>query len=479
MGIRLAAAEPGDQLAIFGEALRELHEKANYLYEEAGRYWFSTKPTLNRLAEDRAAAFPEHAVDTEIVRILSQEASQRASFSRVYAAPDEPTSIDEAAELALVILGPSRSHSKGMKDSPAIDAVTDTLMRCRTGQRRYRNTLVFAAPDEAQLLGLRQVVRRAMAWAEIESDRLLESQITTSQAKDVKEKAKTGRESAEKATRSTWTHMLFAEKDPSVLDGKPFDVSQTSLMSKDRSSITVSAYDKMSSRVDGIVKDTLGPTMLMAKLDSLWGQDKPHLRFGDVKEWFASYPYMPKLRDTSVLEAAIGQGVSNADPHFAYADGWDEGSGKYRGLVFRALTPQRLSDDGLIVRRAIAEAVVASNVNAVSKQSAIAQTGASVPINMQTAVEDGGIAPAEPAAARAPRRFYGSVELDIVRPVKSFDAILNAVVMELQRTQGAKVKLTLEIEAEASAGFPDSEVSVVRDNARQLKFKAESTGFED
>jgi hypothetical protein len=67
----------------------------------------------------------------------------------------------------------------------------------------------------------------------------------------------------------------------------------------------------------------------------------------------------------------------------------------------------------------------------------------------------------------------------MVRPVKSFDAILNAVVMELQRTHGAKVKLTLEIEAQTSDGFPDSDVSVVRDNARQLKFKTESTGFDD
>ena len=28
-------------------------------------------------------------------------------------------------------------------------------------------------------------------------------------------------------------------------------------------------------------------------------------------------------------------------------------------------------------------------------------------------------------------------------------------------------------------GFPEADVGVVRDNARQLKFKAESTGFED
>jgi hypothetical protein len=90
----------------------------------------------------------------------------------------------------------------------------------------------------------------------------------------------------------------------------------------------------------------------------------------------------------------------------------------------------------------------------------------------------GGLAEPKPQPLN-PRRFYGSVEIDMVRPVKAFDSIFNAVVMELQRTQGAKVKLTLEIEAEAPKGFADGDVSVVRDNARQLKFKAESTGFED
>ena len=78
-----------------------------------------------------------------------------------------------------------------------------------------------------------------------------------------------------------------------------------------------------------------------------------------------------------------------------------------------------------------------------------------------------------------PRRFYGSVDIDMVRPVKSFDTIFNVVVMELQRAPGAKVTLTLDVRAEAQNGFSESDVAVVRDNARQLKFKAESTGFED
>jgi hypothetical protein len=66
----------------------------------------------------------------------------------------------------------------------------------------------------------------------------------------------------------------------------------------------------------------------------------------------------------------------------------------------------------------------------------------------------------------------------MVRPVKSFDTILNAVILELQRTPGAKVKVTLEIEAKAPMGFDDLEVGVVRDNAKQLRFTSEATGFD-
>ena len=62
--------------------------------------------------------------------------------------------------------------------------------------------------------------------------------------------------------------------------------------------------------------------------------------------------------------------------------------------------------------------------------------------------------------------------------MKNFDQILGAVVTELQRTPGVKVRLVLEIEALAEAGFDDGDVGVVRDNARQLRFRAESTGFE-
>ncbi len=67
----------------------------------------------------------------------------------------------------------------------------------------------------------------------------------------------------------------------------------------------------------------------------------------------------------------------------------------------------------------------------------------------------------------------------MVRPVKAFDAILNAVVMELQRTPGAKVKLTLEIEAEVAEGFDGRRKSAWSGTTpKQLKFRPEALGFE-
>jgi hypothetical protein len=45
---------PGESPAIFGDALRRLSGVATYLYQNGPRYWYSTQPTVTKLAEDRA-----------------------------------------------------------------------------------------------------------------------------------------------------------------------------------------------------------------------------------------------------------------------------------------------------------------------------------------------------------------------------------------------------------------------------------------
>ena len=469
-GLRLACAEPGDQLAIFGEALRELTEKATYLYEEAGRYWFSTQPTLNRLADDRAKALPDHEVDAAIADVLREDAGSKGGFHRIFAAPDDPVTIDEAQSLSLVILGPALPHAgKGTAKSPATDAVADALMRCRASQRRLRNTLVFVAPDEANLATAREVMRKAMAWASIDKDGRLQQQMTQAQAADAKDKAKTNRESALKAIRTAWSHILYPVKSETA--GKPFDLEHSLISSRDRAAIPVVVYDK--AKADGIALEKLGTERLWHALKPIWPDDRPHLTIAEIADWFAAYVYLPKVRDKVVLEGSIRDAVAKLDPQFGYADGFDEATGKYHKLIWAKNPPEFATPTAMIVREAEAQKQLKEEGVPSPRPEPGSPPGPTPTPGDPTPVVPG------PTAPGKPRRFYGSVELDMVRPVKSFDAILNAVVMELQRTHGAKVKLTLEIEAEASDGFAEGEVSVVRDNARQLKFKSESTGFEE
>ena len=467
-GLRLACAEPGDQLAIFGEALRELTERATYLYEEAGRYWFSTQPTLNRLADDRAKAFADHEVDAAIADVLRDDAGSKGGFHRVFAAPDDPVAIDEAQSLSLVILGPALAHAgKGTAKSAATDAAADALMRCRSSQRRLRNTLVFVAADEGNLATAREVMRKAMAWATIDKDGRLQQQMTQAQAADAKDKAKTNRESALKAVRAAWSHILYPVKSETV--GKPFDLEHSLISSRDRAAIPVVVYDK--AKADGIALEKLGTERLWHALKPIWPDDRPHLSIAEIADWFAAYVYLPKLRDKVVLEGSIGDAVAKLDPQFGYADSFDEATGKYHKLIWAKNPPEFSTANAVIVREAEAQKQLGEegvpSPRPGSTTSPIPQPGAP------------GTVVVGPTVPSKPRRFYGSVEIDMVRPVKSFDAILSAVVMELERTHGARVKLTLEIEAEATDGFAEGEVSVVRDNARQLKFKAESTGFGD
>ena len=472
-GLRLACAEPGDQLAIFGEALRELSEGATYLHEHAGRYWFSTQPTLNQLADGLARALPAHEVDEAIIAVLREDAKTRSGFHRVFGAPDDPTTIDEVDAISLVILGPKTAHlGRGPGKSDATAAVTDTLMRCRRAQRRVKNNLLFVAADAAQLATAREAMRRALAWESIGGDprqnnrvdKRLQDQMTQAQLADAREKARNSRDGAVRAVRTAWSHVLFPIE--STEPGKPFDLDHLSITARERSGVPAAVYEKASAKGDGIIKETLGGETLATRLAELWPADRPHLPVSEIADWFAIYVYLPKLRDRVVLETAICNALAKLDPKIAYADSFDETTGKYVGLLWQKAPIGPIPKTALLVRPEVA----------------MAQLRAASPEPGPKPLDDvvGPAVPKPPATiSNQPlHRFFGSVEIDMVRPVRAFEGILSAVVAELQRASGAKVKLTLEIQADAEEGFSEADVGVVRDNARQLKFKPESTGFE-
>ena len=55
--LRLACAQPGDQIAVFGEALQEIAAGSAHLYRDGDSYWFSPQPTLKNRNKEPIASF--------------------------------------------------------------------------------------------------------------------------------------------------------------------------------------------------------------------------------------------------------------------------------------------------------------------------------------------------------------------------------------------------------------------------------------
>jgi len=251
----------------------------------------------------------------------------------------------------------------------------------------------------------------------------MRQQLTQGQAADAEEKARNNREGVRRAVRSAWSHVIYGEKSDATTPGKAFDLEHFALATKDRAAIPVAVYER--AKADGFIKEKLGPETLALSLLKVWPAESPHLAIGEIAEWFSAHAYLPKLRDRVVLESSLREALGKFDAAFGYAERFDAGKGLYEGLIYAKAAPGTLSPGGLLVRAEVAKQQLAATV-----PSPILVTGGgfrSMPATSNGATIS---AIACPPPAK-PRRFFGSVEIDLNRPVKAFDAIINAVVMEL------------------------------------------------
>src|SRR5690606_16757652 len=145
--LRLACVKPGEQISIFGDALREIAERSAHLYESEGRYWYGPRATLNKLAENRQLDVDNDTADAEIIRLLKLDERTKGNWGRVHTAPDRASEVEDRPTSGLVILSPGRPYQAGGGSLAEVEAL-DGLDRRAGGQRKYRNALIFLAADE-------------------------------------------------------------------------------------------------------------------------------------------------------------------------------------------------------------------------------------------------------------------------------------------------------------------------------------------
>ena len=114
-------------------------------------------------------------------------------------------------------------------------------------------------------------------------------------------------------------------------------------------SIPQAVWDKVGG--DGTVIADMGPSNLLQSLEPIWPEDRNHITVKDVQDWFASYVYLPRLRDEATLDGAIQRLVADLAAPYVYASGYDDKHSVYTGVADRDVGLLHDIGDGLLVRR--------------------------------------------------------------------------------------------------------------------------------
>lgn len=471
--VKLGCVMPGESPAVFGDALRRMAGMATYLYQDGPHYWYSTQPTVTKLAEDRAEQFKRDPdkVAHELEQRLRRDLARTGDFSRIHPMPQSGADVPDDLDARLVVLGVDQPYSKEGECAAAIAAKAILEMRGNT-PRLYRNTLVFLAADKTNLQDLDEAARKYLAWDSIlkEKDQLNLSPYQVTQA----ETQKTAADSTVTARLPETYQWLLVP-----VQGNPqATVTWETMRLSGADALAARASKKL--RPDGHYCTSFPPSLLRMELDRipLWRGN--HVPVKQLVDDFARYLYLPRLKDSNVLLDAIRDGVGlltwNQDS-FGFADSFDDAACRYRGLrCGQMITLADAQVQGLVVK----PEVTSKQLDAERAMPAPggASGGASGNAAEPTPMPPGSTQPGDlqPKDSK-PKRFHGTAVLDTTRVGRDASKIAEEVIAHLSGLIGATVAVTIEIDAEIPGGAPDHVVRTVTENSRTLKFNS-GAGFD-
>jgi hypothetical protein len=459
--VKLGCLMPGEAPAVFGDALRRLSATATYLYQDGPRYWYSTQPTVTKLAEDRAEQLKRDSdkVVQELDRRLRTNLRKMGDFKRVHPMPGSSVDVPDDLDARLVVLGIDQAYFKD-SDSDAERAAKAIFETRGTAPRLYRNTIVFLAADKNRLQDLEEAARKFLAWDSIvnEKDTL---DLTPYQVKQA-------------LTQQAVADGAVTARLPETYQWLLIPIQENLKAPVTWQTVRLSADDDLAERASKKLKNdeslilNFAASRLRMEMDRvpLWRGSQVTIK--QLVEDFAKYLYLPRLQATTVLLNAVRVGLALAtweEDAFAYAETYDESACRYRGLRFCAQMNITGDDNGLLVRPDVARRQIDQNLVVVgTKITTEEETEQKRRIR-------------ELIPKPKPKRYHGSVILDSARVGRDAGRIADEVVAHLVGLVSSSVRVTLEIEADIPEGAADKVVQTVTENSRTLKF-AGNSGFE-
>ena len=465
----LGTATPGDVPGNFHSALTALSDRATYFYSGQGKYWYDLQANISRRAKDQAERMHVEEVWAEIARRLAGQAATKADFAGVHVCPEDTGDIRDVDEARLVILHPRLTHKRGQAHSSAMAFAHKATEHCGTAARGQRNMLVYLAADSDRMAELDAAVRDFLGWSHVlaHADDL---DLTQNQKNQAAEKKRVADDTVGARLLGTYHWTLTPEQpDP----GAPF-----TLRAARHEGQSAALAERVSRKLgsDGQLNVLQSPYAIRIVLDNrvpaLWADG--HVSVGQLWKVYAAYPYMPRLRDRQVLDAGLTADVMLWEVEgFAFAETYDEATGRYSGLVLPGdKVTVHPTDSLLIVKPAVAQAQRAEDLSATPpKGDPDAEVSAATKEDFREIASG-----VFEATAPSKTRFFGSKELNADRYALDFKKVADEVIAHLAAVPGVRLSVRIEVEATTNQGFGDATVRTVGENAQTLRF--EQSGFE-
>ena len=318
--IKLSCARPEFQSSIIVEALEKLRNTLFYLYDSESIYLFTNKPNLNRILLNKIDGISEARL-IEVEEHLLRQIFKKSEHFDVYICPKDTKDIPDTEKLKLIIM-------EG--NNPTM--IKEFIETYGDRPRVYRNTMIFLCPLEGEKSKFLDMLRKKLAWEEIEKDRNLE--LTPDQKERVKNNIKTLNENIKERIKSVYRIIYLPNKDePERIHlGAPTYIG--------KKEYTDEIYPRL--KEEGKILEKISPHLLKEK----YLKTKDYVNTKNILDSFYKIPGELRIKSKEVLARAIKEGVKLGEFGLGYLE-----NGKIECKYYKTVAEPYFEETEVLIKK--------------------------------------------------------------------------------------------------------------------------------
>ncbi len=295
--IHLAVSEIDLDIGHVDTVLDTLTNECYFLTVEGKRYYFDTKPNLNKLFADRTVS--EERIDEKVKREISTAFSSRTSFS-LSMFPSDSMGVSNRPGLHLAVVGPDHT----LRDSESTrEFIKSLVLQYGQGRRAFKNGVICAVmSDDA---AAREAARNLLAWEDI-ADEAHQLGLDQNQQSYVRQQVSRAASALKEAVWGAYCHVMLLDNDEGIAE-----VNLGMVNSSAASNLT----ELISRRLEQ--DDTVVHSLSIDYLLRSWPPALEEWSTKEVRDAVYKSPKFPRLLDPDTLKETIARGVR--DGRVAYA----------------------------------------------------------------------------------------------------------------------------------------------------------------